>query len=101
VVGRPHLSLSQRGLRAAAVALAVLAVALPSAGQSARTGGYRIGPKDLVEIRVFEVPELNIERRVSEDGMVNLPLIGDVPPTPSSHRASRPCSSPSTYSAPR
>ena len=42
-------------------------------------GGYRVGPKDLIEIKVFEVPELNIERRVSEDGMINLPLIGDVP----------------------
>jgi polysaccharide export outer membrane protein len=41
--------------------------------------GYRIGPKDLVEIRVFEVPELNIERRVSEEGTIALPLIGDVP----------------------
>ena len=43
------------------------------------TTGYRIGPKDLIEIRVFEVPELNIERRVAEEGTVNLPLIGDVP----------------------
>lgn len=41
--------------------------------------GYRIGPKDLLEIKVFEVPELNIERRVSEEGTINLPLIGDVP----------------------
>ena len=41
--------------------------------------GYHLGPKDLVEIKVFEVPELNIEVRVTEDGMVNLPLVGDVP----------------------
>lgn len=39
---------------------------------------YRIGPKDLIEIKVFEVPELNVELRVSEDGTVDLPLIGDV-----------------------
>lgn len=39
--------------------------------------GYRIGPKDLIEIRVFEEPQLNIERRVSEDGLISLPLIGD------------------------
>jgi polysaccharide export outer membrane protein len=43
------------------------------------TTGYRIGPKDLLEIKVFEVPELNIERRVGEDGSLNLPLIGEVP----------------------
>jgi polysaccharide export outer membrane protein len=41
--------------------------------------GYRIGPKDLIEVRVFEVPELNIERRVSETGALSLPLIGDIP----------------------
>jgi polysaccharide biosynthesis/export protein len=41
--------------------------------------GYRIGPKDLLDIKVFEVPELNIERRVSEEGTISLPLIGDVP----------------------
>lgn len=39
---------------------------------------YRVGPKDLVEIKVFEVPELNVELRVSEDGSVDLPLIGHV-----------------------
>ncbi|MFN2386424.1 MAG: polysaccharide biosynthesis/export family protein [Thermoanaerobaculia bacterium] len=40
-------------------------------------GGYRIGPKDLLDIRVLEVPELNIERRVSDAGTIDLPLLGD------------------------
>lgn len=44
-----------------------------------RMPGYHIGPKDLVDIKVFEVPELNVERRVSEEGTISLPLIGDVP----------------------
>ncbi len=39
--------------------------------------GYRIGPKDLIGVRVFEEPQLNVERRVSEDGVISLPLIGD------------------------
>lgn len=60
------------------IVLAAALGALPAAAQQA-SGGYRIGPQDLVEIRVFEVPELNIERRVSDEGMINLPLIGDVP----------------------
>lgn len=47
--------------------------------QVAPIAGYRIGPKDLLEVKVFEVPELNIERRVSDEGAINLPLIGDVP----------------------
>lgn len=49
----------------------------------AQSGGnaYRIGARDLLEIRVFEVDELNVDRRVSENGAVNLPLVGDVPVT--------------------
>lgn len=61
----------------AALMLAVL-LAVPSRAQAQGTAGYRIGPKDLIEIKVFEVPELNIERRVAAEGTINLPLIGDV-----------------------
>jgi polysaccharide biosynthesis/export protein len=39
---------------------------------------YRIGPRDLLDIRVYEDAKLNGERRVSESGLVNLPLVGDV-----------------------
>jgi polysaccharide export outer membrane protein len=54
-------------------------LAVPSHAQTQGSSGYRIGPKDLIEIKVFEVPELNIERRVSAEGTINLPLVGDVP----------------------
>ena len=40
--------------------------------------GYMIGPKDMLEIRVMEIPELNVERRVSDDGSIALPLLGDL-----------------------
>jgi polysaccharide biosynthesis/export protein len=39
---------------------------------------YRIGPKDLLEITVFERPELNQTVRVTEDGSITLPLLGKV-----------------------
>src|SRR4030042_2502978 len=39
---------------------------------------YKIGPKDLLEIKVFELPELNQTVRVSEDGTITLPLLGPV-----------------------
>jgi polysaccharide export outer membrane protein len=39
---------------------------------------YSIGPKDLLTISVFEVPELNITVRVSEDGTITLPLLGQI-----------------------
>jgi polysaccharide export outer membrane protein len=41
--------------------------------------GYRVGPRDLLDIRVFEMPELNVQRRVSEDGTVSLPPLADLP----------------------
>jgi polysaccharide export outer membrane protein len=58
------------------VALAVLA----ALSASAQTGGgdYRIGPKDLLEIRVLEIPELNVERRVSASGSIELPMLGEL-----------------------
>jgi polysaccharide export outer membrane protein len=39
---------------------------------------YKIGPKDLLEIKVFELPELNQTVRVSEDGSISLSLLGKV-----------------------
>src|SRR5690348_4940054 len=39
---------------------------------------YRIGPGDLLEISIFEAPELNRTVRVSADGELTLPLVGDV-----------------------
>lgn len=60
---------------AAAVAARLPAQVLPP-GTSA---SYRLGPKDQIAIKVYEVPELNVEVRVAENGKVNLPLIGEVP----------------------
>jgi polysaccharide export outer membrane protein len=61
--------------------LLVLALGFSGASVDAQSKnpGYRIGPKDQLKIQVFEVPELNVDRRVSENGSINLPLIGDVP----------------------
>jgi len=39
---------------------------------------YTIGSEDLLEIRVFELPELNNTVRVSSDGKINIPPLGDV-----------------------
>ncbi len=39
---------------------------------------YKIGAKDLLEISVFGVNELNTTVRVSEDGKITLPLLGEV-----------------------
>jgi polysaccharide export outer membrane protein len=79
---RPAVPSSLRRLAAVAALAAALAPALvaqPAAPVTPPEAGYRLGPRDLVRIRVFEVPELNVESRVSETGAVTLPLIGDVP----------------------
>jgi len=37
---------------------------------------YRIGRQDLLEIKVFDVEELNQTVRVSDDGSISMPLLG-------------------------
>lgn len=39
---------------------------------------YKIGPRDLLEIKVFESPDLSQSVRVSQDGTITLPLIGRI-----------------------
>ena len=39
---------------------------------------YRIGPQDLLEVSVFQVPDLNRTVRVNSGGEISLPLIGSV-----------------------
>ncbi len=39
---------------------------------------YKIGPQDLLEISVFGLAELNKTVRVSGDGKISLPLLGDI-----------------------
>ncbi len=62
--------------RAAALLLFSAALALPVAAQQS---DYRMGSKDLLEIKVLEIPDLNVERRVSDSGNVDLPLLGAFP----------------------
>lgn len=57
------------------VFLTLLATAASAQG---RDPAYRVGPRDLLDVRVYEDDKLNGQRRVSEDGIVNLPLLGDV-----------------------
>lgn len=40
--------------------------------------GYRIGPGDLLEVRVFGHPELGREARVSNHGSIRLPFIDEI-----------------------
>jgi polysaccharide biosynthesis/export protein len=39
---------------------------------------YRVGPQDILEITVFNVPQLSRISQVADDGTINYPLIGTV-----------------------
>jgi polysaccharide export outer membrane protein len=39
---------------------------------------YRLGPEDVIEVRVFELDQLNRTVRVSGDGKIELPLVGSI-----------------------
>jgi polysaccharide biosynthesis/export protein len=40
---------------------------------------YMIGPMDILDISVFQVPDLTKTVQVGDDGIINYPLVGDVP----------------------
>jgi polysaccharide export outer membrane protein len=61
------------------ILLLTAALAATVARAQSKDSSYRVGPRDLLSIRVDEDEKLNGDRRVSEAGMVNLPLLGDVP----------------------
>ncbi len=46
--------------------------------QEAKRNDYKIGPKDLLEISVFGLDELSKTERVSEEGKITLPLLGEI-----------------------
>jgi polysaccharide export outer membrane protein len=50
----------------------------PGTTQEPRTTEHRLGPEDLLEISVFEVPQLNRTVRVTEGGTISLPLLGEM-----------------------
>jgi polysaccharide export outer membrane protein len=66
--------MTKRGLQF----LVALLLPLAAAGQEV-AGDYTVGPRDLLEVRVLEIPELNVERRVSDSGAIELPLLGEIP----------------------
>lgn len=52
-------------------------VAIPAFAQANLTD-YPLGPGDVIRIQVFQNPDLTIETRVSESGVITYPLIGSV-----------------------
>ncbi|MFV8818160.1 polysaccharide biosynthesis/export family protein [Haliea sp. E17] len=60
-------------------ALLVLAGLLPPAALAADTPvAYRLGAGDHITIQVFDEPDLSMNFRLNDSGMVNYPLLGEV-----------------------
>lgn len=64
--------------RAATAALSKIADRV-SVGATPGQSGYRIGPRDLLNIEVFKAPDLTRTVQVAETGTINLPLVGEIP----------------------
>ncbi|MFA6601077.1 MAG: polysaccharide biosynthesis/export family protein [Candidatus Omnitrophota bacterium] len=47
-------------------------------GSPARAENYKIGIGDLLQVDVYDEPDLSVEVRVLTDGMISLPLIGSI-----------------------
>ena len=45
---------------------------------SAQEPNYILGPGDVLKINVYSNPDLSLEARVSEAGLISYPLIGQV-----------------------
>lgn len=56
----------------------LIALVTERTSDGGRDQSYTIGAGDELDINVFDVPELNLSRRVAESGFISLPLIGGV-----------------------
>jgi polysaccharide export outer membrane protein len=52
-------------------------VSIPAA-YSQSTAGYELGPEDVVEVWIWKEPELSTTAVVRPDGMITIPLIGEL-----------------------
>lgn len=54
------------------------APAAPAGAQAPAANEYRLGAGDVVRITVFQNPDLTLETRITETGLVSYPLLGSV-----------------------
>lgn len=66
-----------RRLTRIAAALAIAFAATAMAAQD-KLGDYRLGPGDSIKVQVYQSPDLTLEARVPESGVINYPLVGRV-----------------------
>ncbi len=54
------------------------AAAKLTAGATHGNSAYRIGPLDVLDVSVFNVPDLSKTVQVADNGMINYPLVGNI-----------------------
>src|SRR6476469_5496139 len=69
---------SSMSLRATTIVAALFAATLATAQDGTRSGDYRLGPGDSIKVQVYQSPDLALEARVSESGVINYPLVGRI-----------------------
>lgn len=65
-------------LRRLGLALLCLAALGSQPAGAADNAEYRLGPGDGIRIQVFQNPDLSLEARVSENGVISYPLLGSL-----------------------
>ncbi len=63
---------------ATALSLPALAAQAQTATAATASAEYRLGAGDVVRVLVYQNPDLTIETRVSETGVISFPLLGNV-----------------------
>ena len=74
----PRPPARRRAADSPALIVVLAALLAVTAAQASQGEGYRIGPRDVLEVRVFDLDQLNSTVRVSEAGTIELPVIGEI-----------------------
>lgn len=72
------LALGRAHAQPPAAAPAPAALAAATAAPASTAAGYVLGPGDRIRVTVFQSPELSIDTRIPENGVVTYPLVGDL-----------------------
>lgn len=60
------------------ILLAILTVAMLAAGTSVYADDVQLGPGDMLKISVYGNPDLAVETRVNDEGVISYPLVGEI-----------------------
>src|SRR3569623_1770161 len=75
-IDKGEVQMTSKLTRIAAALTIVSAGRVPAAQE--KLSDYRLGPGDSIKVQVYQSPDLTVEARVSESGIINYPLVGRV-----------------------